>query len=608
MPATLTAPKPIVTKDIVVERTPFFFESQGASLLVWMHRASSIVKGHGVLICPPIGHEMVHSHRSLRHLADALAKRGLTVLRFDYQGTGDSEGSDADPQLCQRWLGNVRDLCEWLRAEGDCEKVSLVGLRMGATLAAYHAHEHEVDGLVLWEPVIKGRRYVRELTALNLTAQQAGDEPSIGIEAAGFVFSHETAQAVSRLDLLTLAPEVERALVVQSDKRPIDLQLRDHLIKTTSDVELAALPGYDEMMAEPHETEVPRAAIAKIADWFDLTDTAGTKPNSSFVGTRSVVINGTSSLVQETLHDISETPDLFGIVSQPLVPSQALPWIVIMNAGAAHRIGPGRLHVGLARHFATLGYPCLRMDISGLGDSIHEHPDKENDTYAATAIRDAAIACDYLQRLEPQRPIVLMGLCSGAYAAFQAAAQLPHAALVESILINPLTFFWKDGMKISQSPTEQLQHWHYYLKALADPHSWRLLLSGKTNQGIKGTVKRFLGRVLPRSNGSFSDGVSSVAPHPSSAYSHPAKEDLSADLARVSAASRRLAMIISENDPGHFLMMYHAKRKATRMIKQGKLRCFFVNGADHTFSNETARAKLSRVLTDYLQSRFGNAG
>ena len=53
-----------------VERTAFYLESGGQSLFAWLHVVAGAVAEHGVLICAPLGHEQVHSHRTLRHLAD----------------------------------------------------------------------------------------------------------------------------------------------------------------------------------------------------------------------------------------------------------------------------------------------------------------------------------------------------------------------------------------------------------------------------------------------------------------------------------------------------------------------------------------------------------
>src|SRR4051794_16899669 len=81
-----------------VRRTPYYFKSQGQWLFGWLHRREQAAHpDHGVIICPPVGHEQVHAHRSLRHLADALAGAGFLVMRFDYHGTADSAGSGEDP-------------------------------------------------------------------------------------------------------------------------------------------------------------------------------------------------------------------------------------------------------------------------------------------------------------------------------------------------------------------------------------------------------------------------------------------------------------------------------------------------------------------------------
>ena len=116
-----------------VIRTPFYFESRHQWLFAWLHRHERARHAdHGVLICPPIGHEQIHAHRSLRHLADAVAAAGFSVVRFDYHGTGDSSGSDEAPERVATWLGNVRDARLWLTQQLGCTRVSAIGLRVRA--------------------------------------------------------------------------------------------------------------------------------------------------------------------------------------------------------------------------------------------------------------------------------------------------------------------------------------------------------------------------------------------------------------------------------------------------------------------------------------------
>ena len=591
-----------------IERTAFYFESGGQSLFAWLHLARDIESEHGVLICPPLGHEQVHSHRTLRHLADRLAAQGFAVMRFDYHGTGDSDGTEYDPLRLATWQANVNDAVAWLRGSAGCRKISLVGLRLGATLAALYAEQHEVDSLVLWAPIVKGRRYVRELTALSQTALHAAGEAAAGIEAVGFVYAHETAAELAQMDLLSCSMRCKQVLIASNANAPGDASLLDHLSKQGVAVESMALSGYEGMMAEPHDTEVPHAAVQRIADWMKAKSQPVFTPRP-FVppaGATSMQTCGPAS-VRESMHRISNAPDLFGIMTEPIGSSSSLPWIVMLNAGAAYRIGPGRLHVPLARQLAAVGYPCLRIDINGIGDSVAADLEKENDAYAATAFRDVSLVCDYLHALRPGHPIVLMGLCSGAYVAFQSAAQLPHRAIIESILINPLVFFWKEGMIINETNTEQLVAWREYGRAIFKWSHWKNLLTGKTRTGFVGSLKRFAGHLLPRFLKSGKPAAPSTQPAPQSGYAHPARQDLPGDLNRVVVAGRTLAMFVSDNDPGHFLLMVQARHKATQLMKQGKLQCHFIPNADHTFSTAQARQTFYQSLTDYLHQRFGSA-
>lgn len=590
-------------RDHEVTRTPIFFESQGRSLFAWLHRPAGVIAHHGVLICPPVGHERVHTHRALRHLADRIAAAGFVAMRFDYHGTGDSEGSDHEDQRLQTWLANVNDAVTYLQHEAGCDVVSLVGLRMGATLAALHAETHSVENLVLWEPVVKGRRYVRELTALSLASNHTTDTSTM-IEAVGFVFTNQTVQSLAKVDLLTASPRFSRSLIVRSDQGAKDSALRDHLGTLSSDVVQVCYPGFEEMMAEPQLSEVPEAALEGIVEWLALRERELPKPGTTKrIDARATTMMHGAKPVRESLHQIVSEAELFGVLTEPAENATARPWIVMLNGGAADHIGPGRLHVQLARHLAALGYPCLRLDISGLGDSPTSDARHENDAYAATAFRDVARTCDYLNVLQPDRPIVLMGLCSGAYAAFQSAVQLPHPALIESILLNPLTFFWREGMSLTASPTQRLQTWHYYRSIVFDTDNWRQLFSGRPGMGIARAVQRFFQRMFPRVTHTL---LPTIARDTGSDYGHPQKEDLSADLSRVATRSRKLGMFVSEGDPGHFLLMHQARRKALKLIRKGQLKCFFVKDADHTFSTEAARRSLTQSLTEYLESRFSS--
>jgi len=121
----------------------------------------------GVVLCYPYGADYATAFRTFRILATRLAKAGFHVLRFDYLGTGDSSG-DADVASIEQWITDVGTAVRELRDSRGLRDVSLVGLRLGATLAALAAaRTKDVERVVLWEPVVDGQEYLAALQALH---------------------------------------------------------------------------------------------------------------------------------------------------------------------------------------------------------------------------------------------------------------------------------------------------------------------------------------------------------------------------------------------------------------------------------------------------------
>ena len=70
-------------------KLPIYFGTDDRPLFGWFHPpAASLQRPMGVLLCNPIGEDMVRAHRPFRHLAETLAAAGFPVVRFDYDGTG----------------------------------------------------------------------------------------------------------------------------------------------------------------------------------------------------------------------------------------------------------------------------------------------------------------------------------------------------------------------------------------------------------------------------------------------------------------------------------------------------------------------------------------
>lgn len=490
-------------------------------------------------------------------------------------------------------------------------------------LAALATGDDEIENLVLWAPITNGRGFIREMTVVDMMSEAPRERTSSTgiIDAAGFRIFPDTVAALTTCSLLQSKPRCRRVLLASRFDAPPNERLVEHFTGCGITVEEQMLPGVTEMLVEPHKGQVPDIAIQQITTWLSQNASVNDRVSSELLclkcdpaadmpGQIEVLVSG--AVIRESAWRIGQSPDLFGILSEPaLAPSAELPTIVLLNAGAAYRIGPGRMNVEMARQFSAQGFRCLRLDLCGLGDSVTQAASDENNSYAATAFRDIEAALSALrERLGPQK-FVLMGLCSGAYAAFQSAVQFTDPDLVESVLINPLTYYWRDGMSIEDAPTSDLIQEHYYLTSALQPDKWLKLLSGRSHIGIRGALRivaRRLGLAKRSRPQVAAERCSSAATAVSSPAgpSHPETEDLTNDLKQVMAAGRHLSMFFSTSDPGYSILTSKAGRQTKHMLKRGQLSLKFLEDSDHTFSRHAARRKLIDALSDHLRQRYAS--
>jgi len=611
-------------------RSAFYLTSRNEPLAAWLHTAGDRAHlDHGVVICAPIGFEQLHANRSLRHLADAIAAQGIPTLRFDWHGTGDSAGSDADPSRRATWHANVRDAIAWLRNTLGCRSVSVVGLRMGALLAvealsAETSEAGECENLVLWSPVVCGKSYMRQMQTIEQLAEsrpRPDDARPGDVEAAGFLFSEETAGQFVKCNLLQKELSCRHGLLVG----PFDKKLVDRFAQFEIPVDQISLPGFAEMMAEPHFSQVPQQTVKEIAAWLGKRIRSAAPSELALEPVLAGNVGPQQTIIAQQSRGTDDAPawnntrerllrfrgevdlssvDLFGVVAEPTEPVAELPTIVLLNSGAANHVGPGRLYVELARRLAAQGFRSVRLDASGLGDSVPKNFADENNPYPSTVFRDVELTLAELRARFGAERFALMGLCSGAYAAFQAAAQLRDPAIVESVLINPLTFHWQDGMPFDASGAEKLLEEHRKMARASNPKKILQFLCGKTEIGygeaLELLAKRIARRLSPAARTQAGDGAS-AANFP---LGHPPTNDLARDLGRIAAHGRKLAMFLAENDPGYAVMAYHAPRETKHRLKTGDLLLKSIDGGDHTFSRRLPREKLICAVAEYLGKKY----
>lgn len=142
---------------------PFFFESGNGNLFGVYHPSADPMSRKSVVICPPIYQEYFRTYRLLSRLAERWAAKGYHVLRFDYFGTGDSAGeaSEGGPEI---WCNDIRSAISELSEISGSDRVSILGVRLGATMALKAMSGLQaVESAIVWDPIFVGGDYIKDL-------------------------------------------------------------------------------------------------------------------------------------------------------------------------------------------------------------------------------------------------------------------------------------------------------------------------------------------------------------------------------------------------------------------------------------------------------------
>jgi pimeloyl-ACP methyl ester carboxylesterase len=148
---------------------PLRFGPAGRQLFGCYHAPTATApRRTAIVIAPPFAQEAMRAQRMLRLLAERLSRGGFPVLRFDFYGTGDSDGDCAAGSGAQ-WESDLVAADIEARTRGGATQTAWIGLGLGASLAA-HASRHlssPLASLVLWDPVVDDAKYLAELRALH---------------------------------------------------------------------------------------------------------------------------------------------------------------------------------------------------------------------------------------------------------------------------------------------------------------------------------------------------------------------------------------------------------------------------------------------------------
>jgi exosortase A-associated hydrolase 1 len=256
--------------------------------------------------------------------------------------------------------------------------------------------------------------------------------------------------------------------------------------------------------------------------------------------------------------------------------------VIIVVGGPQYRVGSHRQFVLLARELARAGYPTLRFDYRGMGDSDASPVDFER---AGPDIRAALDAL--LNEQASLRGAVLWGLCDAASASLMYAPADPR--VLGLVLLNP----W------ARSPEGLAQTYldHYYGGRLRDPRFWKRLLTGRVRVIAAG--REFLRNRRRAAGAADAEARVDTEAAPAAAAS------LLARLDRAVAAFRgRFLLITSGRDLTAQEFNAYAERSGAwrRALRSARTSRQVLAEANHTFSTREWRERVAAWTRDWLDT------
>ena len=593
-----------------------YFESRRNRLFGRLHLPAAAARANlALVICNPFGYEAIYAHRTLRMIAERAAELGIAALRFDYGGTGNSADVDPSADQLALWSQDVLAAVHAVRRRTGADDVCVLGVRLGATVAALAASRSaDIGSIVALAPAVNGRAYLRELHIIRAAASSGADADVFGaapppsydparpgaLDVNGYSLSAATVESLARIDLAALRnPGIHRAFVIDDHIVPVARAWADSLSRQGVTVRYERAAGFVEMLrTAPHLSRAPSGLIALVCD--DLArrtvrpvqvamPAAATAPPADDDATVLELTgpggDSADGIVERPVF-LDEGAQLFGIVTEPAHPRTSRHAVILLSIGADHHIGAGRLYVDLARRWARQGLFVLRFDLGGIGESITRPARRDDDLYPEEALQDIRAASEYLRARYRIDELTLAGVCSGAYHALRAA--VAGMALRRILLVNPEHYLphgeTVDGLHLA----EIVRNPHIYRGQIRSARAWLRVLRGDVK------LWRILLLYWHRARLALHGVVGDWARRSGLRL----RNDLARELEDVTARGIGVLFLFARGEPGLELLRLQTGSAFAAISESCRIHT--VDLADHTFSRLGPRHAMAKVLTEEL--------
>ncbi len=170
-----------------------WLENEGEHIAAMMHTPDGTGPHPAVLMLHGFSGDRVESHFLFVKTARALARAGLVALRFDFRGSGESEGRFQDVTV-EKEVSDALVVLDWLARQDvvDADRIALLGLSMGGCIASLVAgQDRRVKALVLWAAVADPYGLFVELSKNTPLPPPLGPQPDGTIDVGGHLVGPE---------------------------------------------------------------------------------------------------------------------------------------------------------------------------------------------------------------------------------------------------------------------------------------------------------------------------------------------------------------------------------------------------------------------------------
>lgn len=143
-----------------------WISSRGGRLSTMVHQPDSFRPGTPVVVCSHgfTGNKVGYNHLTV-HLASYLEKLGYVVVRFDFLGSGDSDGTFAADTFVSGWREDLANVVAWVKEQTQWKDspVILYGHSLGGLVTFLHPADARIAGRMLFAPVTKAVENFRDV-------------------------------------------------------------------------------------------------------------------------------------------------------------------------------------------------------------------------------------------------------------------------------------------------------------------------------------------------------------------------------------------------------------------------------------------------------------